>query len=86
MTFYVSHDETNYQLVNKFFNRGHEIASHSVTYYWYPIISNSYKFYHMRYMLHFYSHKADYPYWMNTSIEFWEKEAGCQREILTTYI
>ena len=32
MTFYVSHDETNYQLVNEFYNRGHEIASHSVTY------------------------------------------------------
>ena len=39
----------------------------------------------MLYMLHFYSHKADYPYWMNTSIDFWEKEAGRQREILTTY-
>ena len=36
-------------------------------------------------MLHFYSHKADYPYWMNTWIDFWEKEAGRQREILTTY-
>ena len=36
-------------------------------------------------MLHFYSHKADYPYWMNTSIDFWEKEAGRQREILSTY-
>ena len=31
MTFYVSHDGTNYQLVNELFNRGNEIASHSVT-------------------------------------------------------
>jgi hypothetical protein len=32
MTFYVTHEETNYQLVNEFFNRGNEIASHTVTY------------------------------------------------------
>ncbi|EFX88071.1 hypothetical protein DAPPUDRAFT_191866 [Daphnia pulex] len=61
MTFFVTHLGTNYQLVNEFFNRGHEIASHSV------------------------SHKDDYPYWMNNSIAFWEREAGRQREIITTY-
>ena len=39
VTFYVTHDwanlahyGTNYQLVNKYFNKGNEIASHSVTY------------------------------------------------------
>lgn len=31
MTFYVTHDGgTNYQLVNEFFNKGNEIASHTV--------------------------------------------------------
>jgi len=30
-TFFVSHDNTNYQLVNDLFSRGHEIASHTIT-------------------------------------------------------
>lgn len=33
MTFYVTHEATNYQLVNEFFNKGNEIASHSVRYF-----------------------------------------------------
>lgn len=32
MTFYVTHDNTNYRLVNEFYNKGNEIASHTVTY------------------------------------------------------
>lgn len=31
MTFYVTHSTTNYQLVNSFYNKGHEMASHTVT-------------------------------------------------------
>lgn len=31
-TFYVTHENTNYRLVNEFYNKGHEIASHTVTY------------------------------------------------------
>lgn len=32
MTFYVTHDGgTNYEQVNKFYNQGHEMASHTVT-------------------------------------------------------
>ncbi|XP_046636843.1 chitin deacetylase 7-like isoform X3 [Daphnia pulicaria] len=71
MTFFVSHESgtgnttsqngTDYRLVNEFFNRGHEIASHSVT------------------------HKADFIYWKNTSVDFWEREAGRQRKIINTY-
>lgn len=30
-TFYVSHEYTNYQLVNELYNRGHEIALHSIS-------------------------------------------------------
>ena len=30
-TYFVSHDYTNYTLVNDLYNRGHEIASHSIT-------------------------------------------------------
>ena len=32
MTFYVTHDGgTNYQQVNRYYNQGHEMASHTVT-------------------------------------------------------
>ncbi|XP_046449601.1 chitin deacetylase 8-like isoform X3 [Daphnia pulex] len=61
MTFYVTHEGTNYRLVNEFFNRGNEIASHTVT------------------------HKNEYSYWMNTSIDFWKTEAGRQIKIINTY-
>ncbi|EFX88070.1 hypothetical protein DAPPUDRAFT_41891, partial [Daphnia pulex] len=71
MTFFVSHESgtgnttgkngTDYRLVNEFFNRGHEIASHSVT------------------------HKADFSYWKNTYVDFWEREAGRQRKIINIY-
>lgn len=30
-TFYLSHENTNYQLVNELHNMGHEIASHTIT-------------------------------------------------------
>ena len=33
MTFFVTHEGTNYRLVNELFNRGNEIASHTVTYF-----------------------------------------------------
>ena len=31
-TFFISHEYTDYTLVNDLFNRGHEVASHSITY------------------------------------------------------
>ena len=31
LTYFVSHDYTNYSTVHKFYKQGHEIASHSVT-------------------------------------------------------
>lgn len=61
MTFYVTHEGTNYRLVNELYNRGNEIASHTVT------------------------HKMDYDYWTNTSVEFWQREAGYQRYLLHTH-
>lgn len=30
-TFYVTHENSDYRLVNEFYNKGHEIASHTVT-------------------------------------------------------
>lgn len=35
MTLFVTHEGTNYRLVNQLFNRGNEIASHTVTYFIY---------------------------------------------------
>lgn len=32
LTYFVRHDQTNYQAVNRFYNRGDDIASHTVTY------------------------------------------------------
>ncbi|XP_057376047.1 chitin deacetylase 8-like [Daphnia carinata] len=61
MTFYVTHEGTNYRLVNELYNRGNEMASHTV------------------------SHKMNYHYWTNTSVEFWQREAGYQRYFLHTY-
>lgn len=31
MTFFVQHPDTNYQLANSYYNRGNEMASHTVT-------------------------------------------------------
>ena len=86
MTFYVTHEGTNYQLVNEFFNRGNEIASHTVTY---DITQVNYGLFKMTETLRdeklICRHKNENPYWMNTTVDFWKIEAGRQREIINTY-
>jgi hypothetical protein len=83
MTFFVTHEGTNYRLVNELFNRGNEIASHTVTYFLILILRDCDVYHHPH--LDFYRHKMDLDYWKNASVDFWQREIGYQRHLLHAY-